>query len=558
MALEEKVLYLRLSPEFGGVRFGHFEQRVVRLGSDPSCDISIAQGFGVAPEHAQVICDGPTNIIIAPADRAADVYLWKPHAPRPELVSTPTAIRPGESFALATPNGPRFIVELDDLPPELQEQRSMLGGGPRIGGRKLTAKSMGDEVKRQAFTTLLVTKPAQLAQRVLVFVKSGAILQPRNIIIGITMLSGYAIRGASLCSARKSSASLVTAQARLDGCEAEKNAAIGAAGDPIQMTFSDLAGNVTGSFIIGSALKKDKAFNKEVRKRTKSLLADSAAYDWLYRTKSSRANTFINFRETLDENDRLDNEITRLLVWMVAPPDAKPLDSVHYRRSIDSENDNACARGPMGMTLRQATSLGLDAQIDAFHRGSASSIEDNSVRKEKIETVAASLELELPEDFTISIVAADSSNSAYCVYAEGDDDRDRVGTIMPALNKHFDKADDDTVPLASTGKGYIARIARWYAADLYSTRFDPSRQVMGGDLDFKSATRITPVFDNEGDRGDWVIQQAAEIFARSIAVPCIGVLDTDKEADRVAMALGENVPQAIYCLVLNYQLTSSD
>ena len=50
MAIEELVLYLRLSPEFGGTRFGHFEQRVVRLGSDPSCDIAIAQGFGVVPD----------------------------------------------------------------------------------------------------------------------------------------------------------------------------------------------------------------------------------------------------------------------------------------------------------------------------------------------------------------------------------------------------------------------------------------------------------------------------------------------------------------------------
>lgn len=557
MAIEELVLYLRLSPEFGGTRFGHFEQRVVRLGSDPSCDIAIAQGFGVAPDHAQVIFDSPTNIIIAPSDRAADVYLWKPTAPRPELVSTPTAIRPGESFALATPNGPRFIIELDELPPEVKKQRKAFGG-PRIGGRKLSGKAMADEVKRQAFTQLLVTKPMQMLQRAVVFVRSGAILQPRNIILGMTMLGGYIVGGASFCSARRSSAALVSTQKRETSCQERLAIAEGTEDDPVQMTFSELAGKVTGSTLIRAALKKDKAFNKVVRERAKSLLADADSYSWLYRSSSSRASAFINFRETLEKNDKIDNEMIRLLVWMVAPPDAKPLDEVHYRRTIDSENDNACARGPMGMTLRQATSLGMNAQVDAYHRGSASSIEDNSVRKDKINEVATNLEMELPEDFTMDIVAANSQNNAFCVYTEGADDRDRVSTILPTLNRHFTKRDDDTVPLANTGQGYIARIARWYAADLYSTSYDASRQLVGGDLDFKNATRIKPLMEDEGSRGDWVIDRTADIFARAIAVPCIGVLDTEKEADRVALALGETVPQAIYCLVLNYQLTSAD
>ncbi len=554
MAFEEKVLYLRLSPEFGGVRFGHFEQRVVRLGSDPSCDIAIAQGFGVAPEHAQVIFDGANNIIVAPADRAADVYLWKPHAPRPELVSTPTAIRPGESFALATPNGPRFIIELDELPAEVKAQREKMGG-PRIGGRKLTGKAMTDEVKRQAWTSLLVMGPMQLLQRAYIFVKSGAIFQPRNIILGITMLGGYIIGGASLCSSRKSSKNLVAAQARLDGCEAEKNAMSGAAGDPIKQTFSDLASNVTKSPIIGSALKKDKEFTRIVKERTKSLLADAEAYDWLFRNKSSRTNKFINFRNRLEESDSINGEMARLLVWMVAPPNAKPIDDIEYRRGINSDNQDACVRGPMGLSYRQALSLGLSAQVDAYHRGSSSSIEDNSIRKEKLEAVAAELEVELPEEYNITIMGTDTTNKSFCVYAEGDDDRDRLPTLMPAINAHFDKDDNKTVPLSSTGPGLVNRIARWYSADLFTMQYDPSRRVVNGELDFKSP-RVKPIFENEGLRGDWVVEQTAEIFARAIAVPCIGVLDTEKEEDRVAQALGETVPNPIYCLVLNYQLTS--
>ena len=557
MAFDEQVLYLRLSPEFGGTRFGHFEQRVVRLGSDPSCDIAIAQGFGVAPEHAQVIFDGANNIIIAPADRSADVYLWKPTAPRPELVSTPTAIRPGESFALATPNGPRFIIELDELPAEVAEARAKMGG-PKIGGRKLTGKAMGDEVKRQAWTSLLVMGPMQLLQRAYIFVKSGAILQPRNIILGITMLGGYIIGGASFCSAKKSSADLVSSQAKVKSCEENLATASGGDGDVVQLSFSELAGKIVGSTAVGTALRKDKDFRQVVKERTKTLLMDADAYSWMYGRANNRANIYMRWREKLENSDDLTGDMVALLPWFVAPPGAIPLEEPHFRRGIDSENADACVRGPFSLTYRQALNLGLDAQPDAFHRGSSSSIEDTSIRKEKIEAVATSLEVELPEELTLNVQAADTSGKAYCVYAEGDDDRDSLNRVMPALRKHFNKTDDKTVPLSSSGQGITARIARWYAADLFTMSFDPSRGVvMGLDFKTKGSARIKPVFENEGTRGDWAVAKAAEIYARAISVPCIGVLDNDIDRAEVAQVLGEqNVPNPIYCLVLNYKLTS--
>ena len=557
MAFEEKVLFLRLSPEFGGTRFGHFEQRVVRLGSDASCDIAIAQGFGVAPDHAQVIFDGPTNIIVAPADRAADVYLWKPGAPRPELVSTPTAIRPGESFSLATPNGPRFIIELDDLPEEVRAARERFGG-PKIGGRKLTGKAMADEVKRQAWTTLLVTGPAQLAQRAYIFVKSGAILQPRNIILGITILGGYIIGGASFCSARKSAGDLVSAQARVKSCEENLATETGGASDPVKMSFSDLASKIVGSTTVATAIRKDKQFREVVKERTKMLLMDASAYDWLYGGRSKRANVFVRWREKLEQNDKLNGDMVRVLPWLAAPPNALPLSEPHYRRSINSENADACVRGPLRLTYRQALALGMEAQPDAFHRGSASSIEENSIREEKIKAVLSNEGVEVPDELTLNVQAADTSSKAYCVYAEGDDDRDSLNKIMPKLRRHFDTNDDKTVPLASSGPGITARVARWYAADLQTMSYDPSTGVASG-LPFKTkgSATIKPVFDNEGSRGDWAIERAADIYARSIAVPCLGVLNNEVDGEQVAAVLGAaNVPSAIYCLVLNYKLTS--
>ena len=59
---------------------------------------------------------------------------------------------------------------------------------------------MGAEVKRQAWTEVLTQAPAQMAQRAWTFIVSGAIYQPRNIIMGMVLLSGWVMGGWLLCS----------------------------------------------------------------------------------------------------------------------------------------------------------------------------------------------------------------------------------------------------------------------------------------------------------------------------------------------------------------------
>ena len=50
---------------------------------------------------------------------------------------------------------------------------------------------MKTEAKRQIWTQILVFGPMQMFQRAMTFVKSGAIYQPRNIFMALTLLSGY-------------------------------------------------------------------------------------------------------------------------------------------------------------------------------------------------------------------------------------------------------------------------------------------------------------------------------------------------------------------------------
>ena len=128
------VLYLVLSPEFGGTRFGPFEGLEARLGSNKErSHITLPESLGVAKEHCKVIRQGPASLILAPTERTAAVYLWKGDARRPVQVQTPTAVRPGDSFSLVTPEGPRFFIELGELPQEIKDQRTK--SGPNQIGR---------------------------------------------------------------------------------------------------------------------------------------------------------------------------------------------------------------------------------------------------------------------------------------------------------------------------------------------------------------------------------------------------------------------------------------
>ena len=123
----------------------------------------LPENLGVLGEHARLIRQGVDNLILTPAERTATVFLWKEGARRPTQLNTPTAVQVGDAFSLVTPNGPRFIIELDLLPPEIVEERKK--SRKMTGRNRLSAESMGDEVKRQAFTKILVMGPMQLVRR---------------------------------------------------------------------------------------------------------------------------------------------------------------------------------------------------------------------------------------------------------------------------------------------------------------------------------------------------------------------------------------------------------
>ena len=109
--------FLQLAPEFGGTKFGPFDHVEVRLGSDPSnSDITLPPTLGVADQHVKLIKQQDGSFIVAPVDRTAAVFHFRAGSGRPKQVLAPTAVSNGDSFALVTPEGPRFFILLEKDP----------------------------------------------------------------------------------------------------------------------------------------------------------------------------------------------------------------------------------------------------------------------------------------------------------------------------------------------------------------------------------------------------------------------------------------------------------
>jgi hypothetical protein len=550
MSLEELALYLTLAPEFGGTRFGPFEGLEVRLGSDGDrCHIVLPPALGVLPEHGRVIRQGPGNLILAPAERTAALFLWKKGARRPDQLATPTAVRPGDSFSLVTPDGPRFIVELDELPPEMKEARAKAKSRSGVGRSRLSAESMGAEVKRQAFTQLLVTKPAQLLQRAVVFVKSGAIYQPRNIIMGLTLLGGMVLGGVGACKYKQKSAQVVTITREYEECRDQAGfLAERGSRDFREWDIAALAYSITGSQALGTALDQDRAFADLVMKRSRSILADPAAYDWLWNPSDGRAAKFADWRERVLETDDLDNDTRNLLIWLAA---RRRKGRTPWETFGDTEGDDVCGHGPLRMTYRQALHLGMQVRPDAYYRGSFEKLaEDRQKREELLQTTVELAGTTLPEEgFESDFLRADSQASIGCVFVVESDERTNIGRTLRAFRNHLGDGAEG-LPPSSDNQAALARIARYWAADAVTEDYERGEFR----FQFQGSAVLSTALEPLEKRGQWVAEKTADTVAQALVVPCIGRLNYKPEEIEHALGPEEEQPDPVECLILNWKL----
>lgn len=542
MAGEDIALYLTLTPEFGGTRFGPFEGIECRLGSNKDrCHITIPEGLGVQKEHCKVLRQGPANLILTPSERSAGLYLWKGEARSPVQVSTPTAVRPGDSFALVTPDGPRFTIELAKLPDEVIAQRSNKG---KKNMRGLSADKFAKEGRRMALARLFTIGPLQWLSQMWYFVVSGTIWQPRYIITGVIMASGYLMAGMGGCAALKFKTDAFSATKKADTCTENLAYANNMGGSVENFQFDQLAATILGVPEIGAALKKDDQLLSKVKEEAKSIAANPDPYSWMFE-ETNRVEDFARWRERVEKSDSLDLGTKRLLPYLAASKNRLQGD---WDRVLDSKQTEACGRGPVRLTYRQAKNLGLTAiYLDAYVQGDATvEANDDTTRTKLLSRTAEAAGEPSPTSDIASTAEILRQGAATCVYGTGDDDREDENKVMAAFNDQIGRGVDGLQD-PEDGQGVVARIAKVFASDVPGNNWAGSRPP---GLTFAKGTVAGALKDAQG--GDWVLSRTAEIIARAMMIPCDGVLNRDKK--KVEATFG-HLPDAVPCLVLNYRMS---
>lgn len=541
MPRDDLALYLLLSPEFGGTRFGPFEGLEVRLGSDRErCHIVLPETFGVSREHCKLIRQGDGGLILAAAERTAAVFVWKGDARRPVQIQTPTAVRPGDSFALVAPEGAKFTVELAPLPAEMAAARQK----HRRGRAGLTGEKLAREGWRMALARVWSIGPVGMVMRGWYLVKSGTLWQPRILITAAIAMFGYMAALAGSCSALKFKADAMAVESDLEQCQEAAGFAKGLGGSGIEnRSFDQLAATITGSESLGLMLQKENALRTLVEQKAKAMAGDdAAAYDWLFREGDGGQGEWIQWRERVGKSESLDDVTKHVLPYAAAVRKRNPTP---WNMWLDVTQKQACLRGPARLTYRQARSLGLETvQLDAFKSGDSTGLLADDVGRAGLLLVTATAAEEPPPDPPpASAVAQIASGMESCVYATGDDDRDNASKVMSALVKQLGP-DASAVPDPANNSAGMGRIIKYYAADA------PSNNYAGGAprLDFRNGL-ATPLKDDPN--GEKIMEKAAEAVARSIVLPCMGTLNAPKTAE----ATFGRKADPIACLVLMYRLS---
>ena len=537
-------LYLRLTQDFGGTRFGPFEGSEVRLGSDgDKCDITLPEALGVIAVHVKIIRQSDDNLIIAPIDRTAAVFVWTGGSQRPKQVTTPVAVRHGDRFALVTASGPCFFVEIDELPEEVKEQRKKARGRRS----RLSKEAFKAEGKRQVWMRLLTTWPGQMAQRAYTYVVSGAIFMPRNIIMLVGIGGGYVFGFVQTCRMGGVTESLDVAEVELGECNDRVEAAENLGRESDEATFTDLVGKITIDAKLAAALEKDKKLRAAVKERAMVVLERQSDYEWLINPKSGRAQagTFATFREKLLADDDFETETANLLAYSAAIPRAPSLKG--FTVVTDSQGDQVCGRGPAALTWRQARNLELLAQLDALVSDPEPYQESREKREAALrETSAAGGEEDWELEGDVEALFANiRQGNKTCMYLDGTDQRDSVSTLVSRLGRQLG-SDGEYLPTAAENHHAVAAVAKLYAADLPEVDMRDSKS--GFDLTSVPSVALDPYPGK-----DWVLEQTAEVIARSAMLPCVAVLKYRDNAE-VKNVLGDDLPNSTDCLVLEWKL----
>ena len=538
-------LYLSLSPEFGGTRFGPFEGAEVRLGHAQGNDITLPEALGVLDFHVKILREPGMGIIVAPIERAAGVYVWKAGAHRPSQIHAPVAVQSGDAFALVTESGPKFFVEIAKLPDEILAKRKGLIGG----GRELSKGAMADEVKRQAFARVFATGVGQMFMRAKTFITSGAILKPRNIIAGLFILGGYIGGLVTWLGSMDLESQLADKEEEVESLQSQVDLNASSGTSIKDFKLSVLSANITGIGALGTALDDDPALAGVVKQKAATLLR-SKDYEWLTNDPAkngTRVRTFTGAAAQMVDSG-VPPEVARILSYASVHAGR---DADGWRSVEDSAGELMCGLGPMALTYRQARSLGLDAAPDALVRGDPTEYQGDASREKRVAALRNTAMLagisnppELDGDIQTTLVPL-RQGTQFCLALEGSEDkRASAGAISRALAKHIGE-DAKYLPSMTRDLAITSRVARVFAGDLEDVDFNTASAALD-----MSDMQVGVVMDRRG--GPWVLSRTAETIAKSMVLPCQALLNTGQD-EALIEVFGE-LPDVVSCLVMDWKL----
>lgn len=534
--------YLQLAPEFGSTKFGPFSGVEIRLGSDPSVnDITLPEAYGVAPEHVKILCQPDGSFIIAPTERSATVYAYRGRG-KPKQVTSPTAIASGDSFSLVTPEGPRFYV----LYERVQDQKDddlILTPKDAVSAAKdnLSAGSIFEEIKRVGLAKVFTTGIGNFAQGAYTFITSGAFLKPRNIVLGMSLMSGWVMAGGASCAAVGFQQSASTSGDKLSSCESDLELAKGFAGGLEDQTVPGLTGRVLKDPIRWkTTLLADEEFRTAFATEFKKLGVGSEKRKrlrWVRNPKKSRG--FQTFQRALASSDVPEN-VARVMSFIAAPADY--ISDREWSLVDNSAGERSCGRGPALMTWQQGKTLDLmPLQIDALVDDGLAQGSDMAAKRAALEAVGGA-GVEFTDD-EVETAGIGLQGIMQCMYVAGSDGRSDASSVAGLLGSRFGPR---AARLPEEGEDFwqLARIMSYYASDV---SFGWDR------LTFTSGTPPSVILDDLKDSEKaYVIEKSATLVARTVAVYCDAVLDRSMDTPEYLA----DPPSDIECLLLDYMISN--
>jgi hypothetical protein len=552
MALTET--FLELAPEFGGTRFGPFPGMEIRLGSNPDTnDIVLPENLGVLPDHVKLISQGDGSFIVAPVERTAGVFVYR-QGGSAKQVNSPIAIQgasdpySADAFSLVSPEGPRFYVLQVMQQQEAKTKESQFDQAKK----RLSGGSLLAEIKRQGIATFVTTYAGREIQRWGTFVKTGAIFRPRYIISGAAMLVGWAFAGGVgilACSAANQAA---TSQKKLDTCNDQLAASGMGEGDDSPQLDIYIArvlgeGGARDEEWVRS-LATDQDFLVAVRDELSNLYKNEKRMEALRWVYSSTNSDFVRVKKAM-EAAGWPPALVRVMAYTAAIESPLTRGKEWTFIESDSIGEEACGRGPMAMTWRQATNLdvpnvSIDAAMTFPTYGAAS---DEEKAKALSNTAGTLRTFDPPEDWgRIHGRQTDNTQDIVCLYngeeRESVDPRssDNVEELIKALGKTVGPGARG-LPDAETGAFWVqARLIRFFAAD-YKGEFNK--------LDLSGGIPSAMLNDTKPVK-QYAMRKAAETVAKAVAIPCMARTDPNLKNLDTDKTVGP-LPKPLDCIIVD-------